>query len=670
MLLSGSGQAAVVLGSSAAALGGGSTSPAVSAASRLSEHGGVSAAVPDTFVEIYRRGDRWMGRFIAAHLAFTALLAPVYGTWSVSLVAGALAAAAFFVCRWLRPGSLLTRCMAGVSLQAFCALHIYQMRGLAEMHFFFFTAVTAMIIYEDSRALWPGVWAIIAQHTLFSYWHNSGVHPGGQHFFEPDQVSALKLTFHFGIALVQVVIASVCSRALRNRTLRAAAQRTEVEAANTMLQEQQLELELTNEQLQDNAFEMAAQTDELHATTDRLMQQTAAAEAARAAAEALAAERAATLGQLTDGVIVTDPAGHITFVNEAARRLHGVAALDVGVEDYATTYHLLTLDGEPHPPEELPLARAVLRGETVLNAEWLVRQPSGAVVVAQGSAAPLVDSADPTRRFGAVLTLRDVTALRALEHERTALLAAERAARAEAEEARRNAEKANEVKAEFLRTMSHELRTTLNAIGGYAELMEMGIRGPITPQQTEDLGRIKASQRHLLGLVNEVLNYARIETGTMRYDVADVSLAAVIKSVEPLVAPQLAARGLAFIARCANPAPVARADQEKVRQVLLNLLSNAIKFTEPGGQVEVTCGARGDWVEISVNDTGMGIAPEDLDRAFEPFVQVNASLTRTHDGTGLGLAISRDLARGMGGELTAESILGVGSTFILVLPRA
>ena len=665
-----SGHAAVVLRSLAPTFGVGSSAPALNAANRLFAHGGASAAASGPFFEIYRRGDRWMGRFIAAHLALAMILAPVYGTWTVSLVVGTLAAAAFFLCRWLRPGSYLTRCMAGVSLQAFCALHIYQMRGLAEMHFFFFTAVTALIIYEDSRAFWPGVWAIIAQHTLFSYWHNVGIHPGGQHFFEPDQVSVLKLTFHFGIALAQVVIASVCSRALRDRTLRAAAQHTELEAANSMLQEQQLELELTNETLQDQAFELAAQADELHATTDRLMQQSSAAEAARAAAEALAAERAATLGQLTDGVIVTDPAGHITFVNEAARRLHGVAALDIGVEDYATTYHLLTMDGAPHPPEELPLARAVLRGETVLNAEWLVRQPTGNVVVAQGSAAPLVDSADPTRRLGAVLTLRDVTSLRALEQERTDLLAAERAARAEAEEARQNAEKANEVKAEFLRTMSHELRTPLNAIGGYTELMEMGIRGPITPQQSEDLGRIRASQRHLLGLVNDVLNYARIETGTMRYDVADVSLSAVIAAVEPLVAPQLAARGLAFTSSYSTPEPVARADTEKVRQVLLNLLSNAIKFTEPGGKVEVTCATRGDWVEVSVNDTGMGIAPEDLDRAFEPFVQVNASLTRTHDGTGLGLAISRDLARGMGGELTAESIPGVGSTFILLLPRA
>ena len=247
---------------------------------------------------------------------------------------------------------------------------------------------------------------------------------------------------------------------------------------------------------------------------------------------------------------------------------------------------------------------------------------------------------------------------------------AEQAARREAEAARRAAEAASRAKSEFLAVMSHELRTPLNAIGGYAELMELGIRGPVTAQQVEDLRRVQASQRHLLGLVNEVLNYARIETGTVHYEVADVPLAAVVAAVEPLVAPQLAARALAFSVTACDRALVARADGEKVRQVLLNLLSNAIKFTEPGGRVTVACEAADDRVAVRIADTGRGIPSAELERIFEPFVQVNASLTRPHEGTGLGLAISRDLARGMGGELTVESTPDLGSTFTLVLPRA
>jgi signal transduction histidine kinase len=277
---------------------------------------------------------------------------------------------------------------------------------------------------------------------------------------------------------------------------------------------------------------------------------------------------------------------------------------------------------------------------------------------------------DPAARRVALL-FSDVTAARAAERERDRLLAATEAARAEAEAARAAAESASRAKSEFLAVMSHELRTPLNAIGGYAELMTMGIRGPITDRQREDLGRIQTNQRHLLGLINEVLNYARIEAGMVRYDLADVDLGEVVASVEPLVAPQLDAKRLAYAHDGCGAAPaVARADREKLRQVLLNLLSNAIKFTEPGGRVEVGCATDGDRALLHVRDTGIGIAPDARERVFEPFVQVDARLTRPHEGAGLGLAISRDLARGMGGDLTFESVPGGGSTFTVALPAA
>ena len=216
--------------------------------------------------------------------------------------------------------------------------------------------------------------------------------------------------------------------------------------------------------------------------------------------------------------------------------------------------------------------------------------------------------------------------------------------------------------------MSHELRTPLNAIGGYAELMEMGIRGPVTEQQREDLARIQRSQRHLLGLVNEVLNYAKLETGTVHYDIGEVLVLDVLAGAEALVAPQARAKDLSLsIDRC-PPALTVRADAEKLRQILVNLLSNAVKFTDPGGQVELGCRAEGGLVHVYVRDTGIGIEADQLERIFEPFVQVRADLTRTAEGTGLGLAISRDLARGMGGDLSAESTPGAGSTFTLTLP--
>jgi len=218
--------------------------------------------------------------------------------------------------------------------------------------------------------------------------------------------------------------------------------------------------------------------------------------------------------------------------------------------------------------------------------------------------------------------------------------------------------------------MSHELRTPLNAIGGYAELMEMGIRGPVTQAQLEDLHRIQASQRHLLGLINEVLNYAKVETGTVRYDLATVHVRDVLAAAEALVAPQTSAKGLTLTIGTCPPDLTVRADAEKLRQILVNLLSNALKFTERGGRIALECAPSESIVEVTVCDSGIGIPAEQLERIFEPFVQVRADLTRTAEGTGLGLAISRDLARGMGGDLRADSEEGKGSVFTLTLPRA
>jgi signal transduction histidine kinase len=236
--------------------------------------------------------------------------------------------------------------------------------------------------------------------------------------------------------------------------------------------------------------------------------------------------------------------------------------------------------------------------------------------------------------------------------------------------ARQEAENASRAKGEFLAVMSHELRTPLNAIGGYAELMEMGLRGPITEEQRADLARIQQSQKHLLGLINQVLNYTRIETGTVRYELTTVVVAEALAAAEAFVVPQVRTKGLAYSFGTCDPSLALRADRDKLQQILLNLLTNAIKFTHPGGEITVTCTADDATIAISVADTGVGIPSEKLASIFDPFVQVDSRLTRAQDGIGLGLAISRDLARGMGGELSAESVEGAGSRFTLTLPRA
>jgi PAS domain S-box-containing protein len=281
---------------------------------------------------------------------------------------------------------------------------------------------------------------------------------------------------------------------------------------------------------------------------------------------------------------------------------------------------------------------------------------------------PLTE-ADGTRS-GVVAHGSDVTEQVMARREVERLLEESERARAEAEGARAEAEAANQAKSGFLAMMSHELRTPLNAIGGYAELMEMGIRGPVTPAQSDDLRRIQTSQRHLLGLINEVLNYAKLETGTVHFDIIDVRAREALVAAESLVAPQARAKGLALTLGDCLPTLAIRADAEKLRQILVNLLSNAVKFTDPGGRVGMSCEAQGDRVLLRVQDSGIGIAADKLETIFDPFVQVRSDLTRPHEGTGLGLAISRDLARGMNGDLTVESTPGAGSTFTVMLPRA
>ena len=250
-------------------------------------------------------------------------------------------------------------------------------------------------------------------------------------------------------------------------------------------------------------------------------------------------------------------------------------------------------------------------------------------------------------------------------------------ARANAEQAARQAtleaETANRSKSEFLAAMSHELRTPLNAIAGYVDLIDLGIHGPVTDEQREALLRIRASGGHLLSLINDVLNFAKLEAGRIEYDIGDVRLGDVLLEVSAMLDAPLAAKNLTCDVRV-DPELRVRADPEKLRQILVNLLTNALKFTEAGGQITVDTGTRAGAparaIYLRVSDTGIGIPQDRHNAIFDPFVQVHRSLTRTTEGTGLGLAISRDLARGMGGELRVRSAPGKGSTFTLTLAQA
>ena len=263
----------------------------------------------------------------------------------------------------------------------------------------------------------------------------------------------------------------------------------------------------------------------------------------------------------------------------------------------------------------------------------------------------------------------DAVLLRLIERRKfeDALLDAKRAA----EEATAAARDANRAKSDFLAMMSHELRTPLNAIGGYVQLLEMGVHGPVTPAQVEALGRVTRSQQHLLRLINDLLNLARIESGRVDYDLQMISLNDIVESTLPMIDPQIVAKGLRYEVDVPSELKAA-ADREKLEQILLNLLSNATKFTPDGGSLRIEGNVApdaDDFVELTVIDTGVGIPADRLEHVFEPFVQVESSHAARVEGTGLGLSISRDMAVGMGGDLTAESTPGVGSTFTIRLRR-
>jgi PAS domain S-box-containing protein len=346
-------------------------------------------------------------------------------------------------------------------------------------------------------------------------------------------------------------------------------------------------------------------------------------------------------------IFALDTTGHVLSWNTGAQRFKGYRPEEILGKHFSVFY---PEEDQWKPARELEIATDEGRFE---EEGWRIRK-DGSRFWASVVITALRDERGELVGFAKVT--RDLT-------ER------KQAAERELESARRVAvsEEANRSKASFLAAMSHELRTPLNAIAGYTDLLLLGVGGGMSEQHRDYLQRIRSSQQHLLSIINDILNYSRIEAGQLKYDIEQVSLCAVIDRVVPMVEPQAQLRNLQ-LERWHGPDVITLADRAKVEQILLNLLSNAVKFTPAGGRIDIECGSRGDQVFMSVRDTGVGIPAENLGSIFEPFVQVGRSLTSPHEGTGLGLAISSDLAKGMGGTLEVSSTIGEGSTFTLALP--
>jgi PAS domain S-box-containing protein len=386
-------------------------------------------------------------------------------------------------------------------------------------------------------------------------------------------------------------------------------------------------------------------------------------------------------------IFMLDPTGHIATWNEGARRIKGYTEAEIVGSHFSRFYPAEDL-AAGKPERELEIA---IRVGEYKEEGWRVRK-DGSLFWASVVITAVRDSRNRLAGFSKVtrdLTERRAAQERALEdarrfaNEEVARLAAERhshdlrhlaeqlrASAGELERRSSEAEAANRVKGEFLAAMSHELRTPLNAIGGYAQLLQLGVSGPVTPQQVEHLERIQRSQAHLLGIINDILNFTRIEAGQIEYDTAPIPMREVVDAVTPMVTPQARLKRIHLNVGTCSSAIVAAADRAKVEQILLNLLSNAVKFTPDAGVIEMTCGNEDAHVWLSVRDTGIGIPADQLEAIFTPFVQVGRTLASPKEGTGLGLSISRQLARGMHGDLVASSSPGAGATLTLTLPRA
>ena len=387
--------------------------------------------------------------------------------------------------------------------------------------------------------------------------------------------------------------------------------------------------------------------------------------------ERLTRELQLLLESTGEGIYGIDLEGRFTFINRAALSILGFTREELLGRNAHEAIHHTRKDGSAYPVQECPIFRAFHTGQGSRRDDEVLWRKDGTSFSAEYVSYPILQQGVPT---GAVVTFSDITERKQAEaalHDLNAALVSQAAELADAKE---RAEAADRLKSAFLATMSHELRTPLNSIIGFTGIILQGLAGPLNPEQTKQLEMVRGSARHLLALINDVLDISKIEAGQLEVYCEPFDLRASITNVTNTVRPLAEKKGLALNVEVSPAVAEAVSDKRRVEQVLLNLLSNAIKFTEQGGvtfTAEIVPGTIHNpqpAIRIAVADTGMGIKTEDLDQLFQPFRQIDSGLSRNHEGTGLGLAICQRLAEKLGGAIRAESEWGKGSVFTFTLP--
>jgi len=372
-----------------------------------------------------------------------------------------------------------------------------------------------------------------------------------------------------------------------------------------------------------------------------------------------------------DPYLVTDETGVIEEINSAAGELFDVPArLLVGKS-------IVSFIERHAQPDFYANMLGLLTAERI--DKWMIEAKvrDGRLIPLEATVSTLENRHDGKKSL--CWLLRDTTARRQTEESMHALnrsLNARVAQRTRELElalsgeqtARREAETANRIKSELFARLSHEFRTPLHAVSGYLEILQQNIHGGLNDEQRKDVERIHQAQEHLLALVNMILDFAKLEGGPVELSMAEIPIEETLRVADSLVAPQFAKKRVTYTHRAGDPRLTVFADREKVQQIIVNLLANAVKFTPTGGAVEMDWRVEDDTLLVRVKDNGSGIPDDKVEQIFEPFVQLRSAGSLPTGGTGLGLPISRDLARAMGGEVTATSTVGVGSVFTLRLP--